>query len=227
MSDGGGPGGGLYPLGGAAAKPSKIQVGFVTNNPHEFWTIAEAGTRSGPGVRRRGPFPPAAKKARPPPERDHRRPGGASGRRRRRQPYIDPKTSGPYFERIAGSAPLITRRTTPDLDDDPNTKRLCYIGTDNYKAARPWASWWKGQCPRGAYRHPSSARSKPLNAQQRAGRAVLDTWGQEGHHGGQIRQVPAARQRAQLRPFTDTPTAAGRVRTPRTPTDLRQNKTFA
>ena len=29
----------------SSTSPSKIKVGFVTNNPHEFWTIAEAGTK--------------------------------------------------------------------------------------------------------------------------------------------------------------------------------------
>src|SRR5687767_11502118 len=118
----------LLGCGGRSGKP---KVAFVSNNPESFWTIAEAGATKAAdefGV-----------------ELLFRKPtsGDASvqkevidtvlqqGVKAIAVSVIDPKNQADYLDEIAGKVQLLT------VDNDaPKTRRLAYIGTDNYEAGR-------------------------------------------------------------------------------------------
>src|SRR5262249_25295370 len=105
----------------------KTKVAFVSNNPENFWTIAEAG----------------AKKAadeedvellfRKPDTGDPSRQKEIidtllnQGARALAVSVIDPDNQTPTLDEVADRVPLITQD-----NDAPKSKRLAYLGTDNY-----------------------------------------------------------------------------------------------
>jgi ribose transport system substrate-binding protein len=146
----------------------KIKVAFVSNNPESFWTIAEAG----------------AKKAAQEKDVDvlFRMPtsGDASvqkevidtvvgqGIKGIAISVIDPKNQGAYLNEIAGKVQLLT------VDNDaPGTKRLAYIGTDNYKAGRAAGQLVKEAMPEGGTVVIFVGQLEALNARQRR-QGVID-----------------------------------------------------
>src|SRR5947207_291006 len=117
--------------GGTDSGTGKLKVGFVSNNPATFWTIAEAGCRKAEaetGV-----------------EVIFRRPQSGDPALQKEiidillsqdikalaVSVIDPKGQRPYLDEIAARVPLVTQD-----NDAPDSKRLCYIGTNNYLAGR-------------------------------------------------------------------------------------------
>ena len=110
----------------------KPRVAFVTNNPAAgFWTIAEAGCRKA--------------EAECDVELLYRKPaqGDAAlqkeiidtllnqGVKAIAVSVIDPKNQAAYLDEIADKVPLLAQD-----NDAPKTKRLAYIGTNNYQAGR-------------------------------------------------------------------------------------------
>src|SRR5262245_50573183 len=110
-----------------ACGSGKVRVAFVSNNPEAFWTIAEAGTKK------------AAL------EEDvevlFRKPEGGDVSKQKELidtvlnagvkgiavSVINPKDQRLHLDQVAARVPLITQD-----NDAPESKRLCYIGTNNY-----------------------------------------------------------------------------------------------
>ncbi len=153
----------------ACSGSGKTKVAFVSNNPEEFWSIAEAGAMK-------------AGSEDPPLEVLFRKP--AQGDAAVQQEIIDsllnqdikclavsvidPKNQGKYLNEIAGKVQLLT------VDNDaPDTKRLCYIGTDNYEAGRTAGAMVKKAMPEGGVIAIFVGQLEAINAQQRR-QGVLD-----------------------------------------------------
>jgi ribose transport system substrate-binding protein len=160
----------LVKEGSAEAKPvagSKIKVGFVTNNTAEFWTIAEAGTRKAAnelGVEVLFRRPKTADAAAQKEIIDDLMTQGVQAIA---ISVIDPKNQGQFLNEIADKIPLITQD-----NDAPETRRRCYIGTDNYAAGRAVGKLVKEVMPEGAI-GIFVGQPDPLNARQRR-QGVLD-----------------------------------------------------
>ena len=120
------------------------KVAFVTNNPESFWTIAQVGAEK------------AAQEANV--ELLFQRPkiGDLASQRAVIDGVVDqgakavavsvisPKSQAEYIDKIAADVPFIC------VDNDaPKTKRLCYIGTDNYEAGRAVGRLVKEAMPGG------------------------------------------------------------------------------
>jgi ribose transport system substrate-binding protein len=150
------------------AAKSDIKIGFVSNNPAEFWSYAEAGTRKaakelGVEVVFRRPDQPtaAAQKA----IIDDLITNGVKAVA---VSVIDPVNQKDYLNEIAGKVVLVT------VDNDaPDTKRKCYIGTDNYEAGKAVGQMVKEVMPEGGAIAIFVGQPDPINARQRR-QGVLD-----------------------------------------------------
>jgi ribose transport system substrate-binding protein len=146
----------------------KPKVAFVTNNPESFWTIAEAGATK------------AADKADV--ELLFRRPQQGDTSKQREEidgalnqgaqavavSVIDPKNQKDYLDKIAGKVQLLT------VDNDaPDTRRVCYIGTDNYEGGKAVGRLVKEALPEGGAIAIFVGDLAALNAQQRR-QGVID-----------------------------------------------------
>lgn len=150
------------------AGPQKTRVGFVSNNTAEFWTIAEAGTKK------------AAEEYNV--EVLFRRPaaGTAADQKdiiedlltRKVQAIAisvnDPENQRDFLNRIADRVALLTQD-----NDAPDSKRLCYIGTDNYEAGKEVGKLVRKVMPDGGTLAIFVGKPDPLNARQRR-QGVLD-----------------------------------------------------
>ena len=140
----------------------KIKIGIVTNNPADFWTIAEKGAKD------------AAEKHGV--ELIFRRPEkGEAGIQRDivnelvRQgvsglavSVINPEEQTPDLKGIAKQVNLIT------MDNDAaDCGRLCYVGTDNYEAGKAVGKLVKEVMPQGGTIAIFVGQITPINARQR------------------------------------------------------------
>jgi ribose transport system substrate-binding protein len=151
------------------ANRAKPKVAFVSNNAFDFWTIAEAGCRKAEAelgtvevVFRKPPNGTAA---------DQKEIIDAlmtQGVKAIAISVLDPKNQTRYLNRIADRVPLITQD-----NDAPESKRLCYIGTDNYEAGRAAGKLVKEAMPEGGTVAIFVGMIEPLNARQRR-QGVLD-----------------------------------------------------
>lgn len=146
----------------------KVKVGFVSNNEAEFWTIAEAGTRKaaeefGVEVLFRRPKQPTAAAQKEIIEDLLNRGAQAIA-----ISVIDPVNQKDYLNQIADRVPLITQD-----NDAPDTKRKCYIGTDNYEAGKAVGKLVKEVLPSGGTIGIFVGQPDPINARQRR-QGVLD-----------------------------------------------------
>jgi ribose transport system substrate-binding protein len=110
---------------------SKPRVAFVTNNPDPFWKIAEAGakkaaTESDVELFFRMPSPGSVTT-----QKEEIDTVLNQGVKAIAVSVIDPKNQSDYLDEIASKASLLTQD-----NDAPKSKRLAYIGTDNYQAGR-------------------------------------------------------------------------------------------
>jgi ribose transport system substrate-binding protein len=155
----------LFP---GCSRDTRPRVGFVTNNAEEFWKIAEAGARKADkefGVNCL-----------------YRRP--QAGTADQQKTIIDdlltqkvqaiaisvnnPKDQHDYLNSIADKVPLITQD-----NDAPDTKRVCYIGTNNYEAGKAAGELVKEAMPNGGTVAIFVGVPDALNAQERT-QGVLD-----------------------------------------------------
>ena len=122
----------LVLIGATGCKGSdKPRVAFITNNPESFWTIAEAGAKkaadeSGVELFFRKPSPGNAATQKVEIDAALNR-----GVKAIAISVFDPETQSEYLDEVAAKVPLICQD-----NDAPKTKRLAYIGTDNYAAGR-------------------------------------------------------------------------------------------
>jgi ribose transport system substrate-binding protein len=139
----------------------KPKVAFITNNPESFWTIAEAGCDK------------AAKEFNV--EVVFRRPANGAAEQTeiintlKNQDIkamaisvINPKGQSAHIDEVAAKMPVITQD-----NDAPDTKRLCYIGTNNYLAGRSVGQMVKEALPNGGTIAVFVGQLEPLNARQR------------------------------------------------------------
>lgn len=156
---------GLVGCKGTSGKP---RVAFVSNNPESFWTIAKAGAdKAGDefGVEVLFKMPTS---------------GDASvqkevidtvvnqGVKAVAVSVIDPKNQSKYLDEIAGKVKLLT------VDNDaPATRRVAYIGTDNYQAGRAVGKLVKEAMPEGGTVAIFVGQLEALNARQRR-QGVID-----------------------------------------------------
>ncbi|MCS6977108.1 MAG: sugar-binding protein [Gemmatales bacterium] len=154
--------------GGTSTAAKRPKVAFVTNNPEEFWTIVEAGCRKAEaetGV-----------------EVIFRRPSQGDSAVQKEiidtlinqgveaiaVSVIDPVNQTDYLNEIASKVKLLA------VDNDaPNSKRLAYIGTDNYSAGRAVGKLIKEVMPEGGVIAMFVGQMEALNARQRR-QGVID-----------------------------------------------------
>jgi ribose transport system substrate-binding protein len=146
----------------------KPKVAFVSNNAESFWSIAEAGTRKAAAeedveVLFRKPAQGDAAQ-----QKEHIDTILGQGIQALAISVIDPDNQAPYLDEIAEKVPLLTQD-----NDAPNTKRKCYIGTDNYTAGKAVGQLVQEVMPDGGILVLFVGDLKPLNAQQRR-QGVLD-----------------------------------------------------
>lgn len=130
---------------GGAWQEGKPTVAFISNNPFEFWTIAERGTDKA--------------KAEFNVNVEFRRParGTAAEQKQIIEDLLakgvkgiaispnDAANQASFLDEVADKVPLITQ----DSDVPPGHKRLCYIGTNNYEAGRAAGELVKKAIPDG------------------------------------------------------------------------------
>lgn len=147
----------------------KIKVAFVTNNPHEFWTYAEKGCQKGAKE-----FDVEVIFKRP-----------AQGSPADQQEIVDKllvmgvkgiavspcdaKNQAVYFDKVAEQVSLVTQ----DSDLPPGSKRICYLGTDNYGAGKAAGKLVKEILPDGGKIVVLVGSLDAKNAQERR-QGVLD-----------------------------------------------------
>lgn len=148
----------------------KPKVAFVTNNPAPFWEIVESGCRKAEGEQDCGV------------EVIFRKPD--SGEVAKQKQIIDallnqgikavsvsvinPDGQLQYLDEVSGKVPLLA------VDNDaPDSKRTCYIGTNNYLAGREVGKLVKEALPDGGTVAIFVGQLEALNARQRR-QGVLD-----------------------------------------------------
>lgn len=150
------------------AGPAKPKVGFVSNNAHEFWTIAEAGTKQAGEefqvevVFRRPPNGTASEQKEIIEDLMTRGVQGIA------ISVNDPTNQKEFLNRIADRIPVITQD-----NDAPDTRRLCYLGTNNYEAGKDVGKMVKECLPEGGTIAIFVGKPDPLNARERR-QGVLD-----------------------------------------------------
>ena len=146
----------------------RIKVGFVSNNAEEFWTIAEAGTKKaadelGVEVLFRRPLTgTAAEQKNIIEDLMAQEIGGIA------ISVNDPTNQTDFLNRIADRIPVITQD-----NDAPESRRLCYIGTDNYNAGLAVGKMVKEVMRKGGTIAIFVGKPDPLNARERR-QGVLD-----------------------------------------------------
>jgi ribose transport system substrate-binding protein len=147
---------------------AKIKVAFVSNNTHEFWSIAEAGTRKAAadlGVEVIFKRPKSGTAA---DQKAIIEDLMTQGVQAIAISVIDPENQIEFLNSIAEKIPLITQD-----NDAPKTKRRCYIGTDNITAGHAVGKMVKEALPDGGAIAIFVGQPDPLNAKQRQ-QGVLD-----------------------------------------------------
>ncbi len=151
------------PTGGGRAK-----VAFVSNNPEEFWSIAQAGTMKAARdfkvdvLFRRPPQGTAAA------QKEIVEDLLAQGVKAIAISVVDPENQKDYLNQIAERVPLLT------VDNDaPSTKRRCYIGTNNVAAGKEVGKLVKEVMPGGGQVAIFVGQPDPINARERS-QGVLD-----------------------------------------------------
>jgi ribose transport system substrate-binding protein len=142
--------------------PPRLKVAFVSNNPGTFWTICEAGCRkaeSETGVevlfRKPSQGDPAA-------QTEILENLRTQDVKAICVSVVNPKTQTAHLNEIAEKIPLITTD-----NDAPDSKRLCYLGTDNYVAGRAVGRLVKEAMPEGGVLAAFVGQIEPLNSRGR------------------------------------------------------------
>lgn len=162
---------GSKPNSGKGDGPSgdRLAVGFVTNNPAEFWKIVEKGAEDAAeqkGVElifRRPPNGTAAE------QKEIIDTMLAQGVKAVSISVKDPDNQTPYLNRVADQVPLLA------IDNDADkSKRRCYIGTDNIKAGRAVGQLVKECMPKGGKIALFVGQIEPINARERVQGVLLE-----------------------------------------------------
>ena len=149
-------------------KGDKVKVAIVSNNPAEFWTICEAGAKQGAEEFNADLFfrrPPQGTAAEQREIIDDLMTQGVNGIA---ISVNDPKNQVNFLNKIADKIPLVTQD-----NDASDSKRLCYIGTNNYQAGLAAGKLVKEALPDGGTIAIFVGQPDPLNARERR-QGVLD-----------------------------------------------------
>lgn len=150
-----------------AAPEKEIKVAYVTNGIDPFWTIAAAGVKAAAKE-----FKVTAEVLMPP--------KGIGDQKRMIETAVSNGVDGVaispidaanqvgFINQVAGATNVITQDS-----DAPDSKRLCFIGMDNYKAGREAGKLIKEAIPGGGKIMIFVGRLEQLNAQQRR-QGVID-----------------------------------------------------
>jgi ribose transport system substrate-binding protein len=156
------------PSAGGARKPSdKVKIAYVSNGVDPFWNVAAAGTKAAAKE-----FNAEVEVLMPP--------KGIVDQKRMIETAlargvdgiaispIDAKNQVDLINTAADQAKVIT-----DDSDAPDSKRLCFVGMNNYKAGREAGKLVKEALPSGGKVMIFVGRLEQLNAQQRR-QGVID-----------------------------------------------------
>lgn len=132
------------PAGASGEKTAKAQVAFVTNNPSDFWQIAQAGVRKAEAE-----FNASCEFLMPPN-------GTADDQQRMVENLIAKGVSGMAISPNDAENQIdMLNRACQVMNvichdsDAPKSKRLCYVGTNNYTAGREAGKLIKEVLPNG------------------------------------------------------------------------------
>ena len=172
------------PAGEANDKQSgdEIKLAFISNNPFEFWTIARRGTEK------------AAKEFNVDCEFHMPAQGTPAEQRQIIEDLMskgvqgiaispnDAENQAPFLNEIAEQTPLITQ----DSDLPPGSKRLCYIGTNNYEAGKAAGKLVKQAMPDGGRIVIYVGKLDVQNAMERRQGVLDELAGQEDADGPEL-----------------------------------------
>ena len=131
--------------GGMAQTVSKTSLAFVTNNPSDYWTICRKGTEDAAkelgNVTVQFVMPDDGTAATQKQDVDDLLAHGVQGIA---ISPVDPQNETPYLNTVAGKTNLLTADS-----DAAQSKRLCFIGTDNHAAGLQAGQLIKQALPRG------------------------------------------------------------------------------
>jgi ribose transport system substrate-binding protein len=142
--------------------PARTKVAFVTNNPETFWIYAQKGCAKAEqefGVEVVFRKPDSGDPARQTAILDNLLNQDIKALA---VSVINPEGQSKHLKEISAKVPLITQD-----NDAPDCGRLCYIGTDNYKAGRAVGQLVKEVLPDGGVLAIFVGQTEPLNARQR------------------------------------------------------------
>lgn len=157
-----------FACGGGAAGGGAVRLAFVSNCVDPFWDVAAAGVRAGEkefGVEVQVVFPAS---------------GSIEEQRQKVQDLlvrgvdgiaispIDAANMTPFLDDVAGRVKLITQDS-----DAPSSKRLCFIGVDNYVAGRECGKLLREALPGGGQVAIFVGRLEQDNARKRR-QGVID-----------------------------------------------------
>lgn len=141
----------------------KISVAFVTNNPSDYWTIARKGTEKAaaemPEVELQFVMPAEGTAA---DQKSKVEDLLAKGVKAIAISPVDPKNQTAWLNTVAEKAVLITQDS-----DAPDSKRMCYIGTDNIAAGKQAGELIKKALPDGGKIMLFVGKRDAENAKQR------------------------------------------------------------
>ncbi len=147
--------------GGSAA--GKTQLAFVTNNPSDYWTICNKGTQAAAkdlgDVQVQFVQPDDGTAAKQKSQVDDLLAKGVKGIA---ISPVDPANETPYLNTVAEKTNLITSDS-----DAADSKRLCYIGTDNHAAGVMAGELLKKALPNGGKIMLFVGKSDAQNAHDR------------------------------------------------------------
>jgi ribose transport system substrate-binding protein len=110
----------------------RLYLAFISNNPHEFWTICERGVQqAAQDLNLRCEFHRPARGT-PEEQRAILETLLSRGVQGVAISPVDAANQAQFFDEIATKIPLIAA----DSDLPPGSKRLCYVGTNNVEAGR-------------------------------------------------------------------------------------------
>ncbi|CAN5455067.1 sugar-binding protein [soil metagenome] len=147
---------------GSGTTAGKTKIAIVSNNPEEFWTIAEKGAEKAAkdfdcSVVFRKPD-----KGEVQAQRDIVNALAEQGVQGMAISVIDPVNQAPDLKLIAGKLKLITMDNDAEKSD-----RICYVGTDNIAAGKSAGRLVAKALPAGGTVAVFVGQISPLNAKQR------------------------------------------------------------
>jgi ribose transport system substrate-binding protein len=141
---------------------NKIKVAFVTNNPEDFWTIAEKGANDAAAKHDVEVLFRRPEKGEAGIQMQIVRELAAKGVKGIAVSVINPEEQTPELRNVAKETNLLT------VDNDATESgRLCYIGTDNYEAGKAVGRLVKEVMPQGGTIAIFVGQITPINARLR------------------------------------------------------------